>query len=62
MSNAGKKLVGNWSLIIGGALAVALIGLAILYKYTGDFTGAASFDTRGQNPASPTKSNTPVSR
>jgi hypothetical protein len=31
-----------WGYIVIGLLAVALIGLVIAYKYTGDFSGLAT--------------------
>ena len=33
----------NWRFMVMGILALALIGLVIVYKYTGDFSGLATW-------------------
>jgi hypothetical protein len=38
----------NWRFIVVGMLALALIGLGIVYKYTGDFSGLATWGTNKQ--------------
>jgi hypothetical protein len=53
--NRDRGQTGHWGWIFFGVLALGLIVAAILYKYTGDFTGLASFNTRGQSPATPTE-------
>jgi hypothetical protein len=54
MNDAAMRPVAKLGFIAGGALALALMSLIIAYEYTGDFTGIASFDTRGRHPASAT--------
>jgi hypothetical protein len=46
MSNSDRKR--GWGFIFIGFLALALIGLVIAYKYTGDFTGLATLGTNRQ--------------
>jgi hypothetical protein len=53
--NRDRSQTGHWGWFFFGVLALGLIVAAILYKYTGDFTGLASFNTRGQSPATPIK-------
>jgi hypothetical protein len=38
----------NWRFMVVGILALALIGLVIVYKYTGDFSGLATWGTDRQ--------------
>jgi hypothetical protein len=38
----------SWRFMIVGILALALIGLVIVYKYTGDFSGLATWGTDRQ--------------
>jgi hypothetical protein len=38
----------DWRFIVVGILALALIGLVIVYKYTGDFSGLATWGTDRQ--------------
>jgi hypothetical protein len=40
MRNSDQKRA--WGYIVIGSLALALIGLVIAYKYTGDFSGLAT--------------------
>jgi hypothetical protein len=46
MRNSDQKR--GWGYIVIGLLAVALIGLVIAYKYTGDFSGLATLGTNRQ--------------
>jgi hypothetical protein len=46
MSNSDRKR--DWGFIFIGFLALALIGLVIAYKYTGDFSGLATLGTNRQ--------------
>ena len=46
MSNLDPKRA--WGFIVIGLLAIALIGLVIAYKYTGDFTGLATLGSNRQ--------------
>jgi hypothetical protein len=46
MSNSDRKR--DWGFIFIGLLALALIGLVIAYKYTGDFSGLATLGTNRQ--------------
>jgi hypothetical protein len=38
----------SWGLIIIGIFALAVFGLVIAYKYTGDFSGLFTFGTSPQ--------------
>ena len=46
MRNSDQKRA--WGYIVIGSLALALIGLVIAYKYTGDFSGLATLGTNRQ--------------
>jgi hypothetical protein len=49
MSNSDKKR--SWGFIIISILVLAVFGLVIAYKYTGDFSGFAMFGaSRPMNP------------
>jgi hypothetical protein len=46
--NEPKKSRRDWRLFVVAILAAAFLVLGILYKYTGDFTGVATFGTSGR--------------
>jgi hypothetical protein len=46
MRNSDRKR--DWGFVLIGFLALALIGLVIAYKYTGDFSGLATLGTNRQ--------------
>jgi hypothetical protein len=46
--NEPKKSRHYWRLILVAILAAAFLVLGISYKYTGDFTGGATFGTSGR--------------
>jgi hypothetical protein len=46
--NEPKKSHRDWRLFLVAILAAAFLVLGILYKYTGDFTGVATFGTSGR--------------
>jgi hypothetical protein len=46
--NEPKKSRPDWRLILVAFLAAAFMVLGIAYKYTGDFTGGATFGTSGR--------------
>jgi hypothetical protein len=39
----------DWRLVLVAVLAAAILAAGIVYKYTGDFTGFATFGTSGQS-------------
>jgi hypothetical protein len=47
--NEPKKSGRDWRLILVAILVAAFLGLGIVYKYTGDFTGGATFGTSGRS-------------
>jgi hypothetical protein len=38
----------DWRLLVGAILAMAFLAAVVAYKYTGDFTGLATFGTSGR--------------
>jgi hypothetical protein len=46
--NEPKKSRRDWRLVLVAILVAAFLVLGIVYKYTGDFTGGATFGTSGR--------------
>jgi len=46
--NQPKKSRRDWRLVLVAILAAAFLVVGIVYKYTGDFTGVATFGTSGR--------------
>jgi hypothetical protein len=46
--NEPKKSRRDWRLVLVTIVAAALLVAGIVYKYTGDFTGGATFGTSGR--------------
>jgi hypothetical protein len=48
MATPPNRQAVHWRFILVGIFALALIGLVIVYKYTGDFSGLATWGTSRQ--------------
>ena len=48
MDEPKNKRRRDWRLVLVAILAAAFLVAGIVYKYTGDFTGGATFGTSGQ--------------
>jgi hypothetical protein len=46
--NEPKKSGPDWRLVLVAILVAAFLMVGIVYKYTGDFTGVATFGTSGR--------------
>ena len=46
--NEPKKSRRDWRLVLVAILAATFLVAGIVYKYTGDFTGVATFGTSGR--------------
>jgi hypothetical protein len=45
------RRTNNWVFVVVAIGALALMGVVVAYKYTGDFTGLAKFGTSGRPAA-----------